>query len=153
MFVLVGFLALAVFLPDRRWKPVVLGVALGLAALTRGEGFLMVAIPLAIWWGHVPRRAWLPRAALLLVAMALTVVPWTIRNAVVMDAFIPVSNNASWTLSAGHSDNANGGEVQGGGIPNDPRAGDPRRAETVGAERLRRKALTWAVRHRPRSSG
>ena len=147
MFVLVGFLALAVHLPDRRWTPVVLGVALGLAALTRGEGFLMAAIPLAMWWGHVPRRAWLRRAALLLVAMALTVAPWTIRNAVVMDAFIPVSNNASWTLWAGHSDKANGGEVQGGGIPNDPRARDPRRAETVGAEQLRREAITWAVHH------
>lgn len=147
MFVLVAFLVLAVHLPDRRWTPAALGVALGLAALTRGEGFLMTAIPLAMWWGHVPGRAWLQRAALLLAAMAPTVAPWTIRNAVVMHAFIPVSNNASWTLWAGHSDKANGGEVRGGGIPNDPRTSDPRRAETAGAVELRREAITWAVHH------
>ena len=56
-FIIAGFLALAVFLPERAWKPAALGVALGLAALTRGEGLLMPIIPLAMWWGHVPRGA------------------------------------------------------------------------------------------------
>ena len=56
IFMLVGFLALVVFLPDRRWTAVVLGLALGLAALTRGEGLLMPIIPLAVWWGHLARR-------------------------------------------------------------------------------------------------
>ena len=57
LFMLVGFLALALFLPDRRWTPVVLGVAAGLAALTKGEGVLLPVIALAMWWGQtVPRR-------------------------------------------------------------------------------------------------
>ena len=42
------------------------GVALGLAALTRGEGLLMPIIPLAMWWGHVPRATIVRRGALLL---------------------------------------------------------------------------------------
>ena len=51
IFELVGFLALP-GLPagPRPGSPPLLGLALGIAALTRGEGFLMVAIPLAAWW-------------------------------------------------------------------------------------------------------
>ncbi len=37
MFMLVGFLALAVFLPDRRWTPVALGVAAGMARSPRAR--------------------------------------------------------------------------------------------------------------------
>jgi 4-amino-4-deoxy-L-arabinose transferase-like glycosyltransferase len=141
-FVLVGFLALLVFLPDRRWTPVVLGVALGLAALTRGEGFLMLAIPLAAWWGHVDRQTWLKRALVLVGVMALTIAPWTIRNAVELDAFVPVSNNANWTLASAHSPNANGAEVE--TPPSWTPAGLP---EAERAQAVRRKALEWAVHH------
>lgn len=108
IFALVGFLALALYLPDRRWTPAALGLVIGLTALTRGEGVLMAVIPLAMWWG-LPRGAWLRRAALLLGVMVLTVAPWTIRNAIVMDAFIPVASNASETLWSGHNPTANGG--------------------------------------------
>jgi 4-amino-4-deoxy-L-arabinose transferase-like glycosyltransferase len=149
IFMLVGFLALIVFLPDRRWAVVALGVALGLTALTRGEGLLMPIIPLAVWWGHHSRREWLVRAAVLLVAMALTVAPWTIRNAIELDAFIPVANNASWTLWSGHNPEANGWIVNPEGSP--ARSADlpnPRTAETERAQELRHEAITWAV-HNP----
>jgi 4-amino-4-deoxy-L-arabinose transferase-like glycosyltransferase len=142
IFELVGFLALLVFLPDRLWKPALLGLALGVAALTRGEGFLMVAIPLAAWWGHVPRRTWLTRSALLIGVMVLTVAPWTIRNAVVLDAFIPVSNNANWTLASAHSPNADGGEVE-----TPPSWTPPGLPEAERAKAVRSKALHWAVDH------
>jgi 4-amino-4-deoxy-L-arabinose transferase-like glycosyltransferase len=146
-FILVAFLALVVFLPDRRWTPVVLGVALGLAALTRGEGMLMPIIPLAVWWGHHPGRAWLRRAGVLLAAMALTVAPWTIRNAIVMDAFIPVANNASWTLWSGHNSRATGGPVLVGAPTPRGKSADPSKAETEGAAELRRQAVRWAISH------
>ncbi len=147
IFVLVSFLALLVFLPDRRWTPVLLGVALGLAALTRGEGLLMPIIPLAFWWGHHARRAWLQRATVLLVAMVLTILPWTIRNATVMDDVIPVANNASGTLWSGHNPDANGWIVN----PTDPPALDARGegpGETERARQLRREAISWAI-HNP----
>jgi hypothetical protein len=38
-------------------------------------------------------------------------IPWTIRNAVVMDAFLPTGTNASHTLWAGHNPAATGGQV------------------------------------------
>ena len=109
VFIVVAFLALAVFLPERRWTAIALGVALGLAALTHGAGLLLAIVPLAMWWGRYPTRDWVRHAAVLLAAMVLTIAPWTIRNAIVMDAFIPVANNASWTLYVGHNPIANGG--------------------------------------------
>ncbi|MEA2364139.1 MAG: hypothetical protein QOD71_3284 [Thermoleophilaceae bacterium] len=144
IFLVVGFLALVLLLPDRRWTPVVLGVALGLAALTRGEGLLMPIIPLAVWWGHYARRAWLTRTALLLVAMALTIAPWTIRNAIVMDGFVPVGNNPSGTLWSGHNPDANGWIVNPAKLPTVVGSGAK---ETQQARELRRQAIHWAVRH------
>jgi hypothetical protein len=50
----------------------------------------------------------------MLVAVATTavvMVPWTIRNAVVMDAFVPVATNASETLWSGHNADATGAQV------------------------------------------
>jgi 4-amino-4-deoxy-L-arabinose transferase-like glycosyltransferase len=139
IFVLVGFLALVIFLPSRRWTPVALGVALGLAALTRGEGLMMPIIPLAIWWGAYARREWLLRSALMLAVMAVTILPWTIRNAIVMDAFVPVGNNASATLWSGHNPNANGWIVN----PVEPPTETVDESER--AADLRREAIDWAV--------
>jgi 4-amino-4-deoxy-L-arabinose transferase-like glycosyltransferase len=149
IFMLVGFLALALFLPDRRSTPVVLGVAAGLAALTKGEGVLLPVIPLAMWWGQAARRDWLARAALLLVATALTIAPWTVRNAIEMDAFIPVSTNASTTLWSGHNSEANGGPTY---APPDllariPKGLDSTENEVAEARLLRREAVHWAIRN------
>jgi 4-amino-4-deoxy-L-arabinose transferase-like glycosyltransferase len=148
IFLLVAFLALAVYLPKRVWTPGVLGVVAGLAALTKGEGILLFLIPLAMWWG-LPRREWLRSAAVLLAAMALTILPWTIRNAIEMDAFIPVSSNASLTLWSGHNDDANGAQTY---APESllarAESGDPTREEVEGAKLLRREAVSWAI-HNP----
>jgi 4-amino-4-deoxy-L-arabinose transferase-like glycosyltransferase len=46
-FMLVGFLALALFLPERPWAAALLGLTAGLAALTKGDGLLLIGIPLA----------------------------------------------------------------------------------------------------------
>jgi 4-amino-4-deoxy-L-arabinose transferase-like glycosyltransferase len=146
IFGIVGFLALLVFLPDRRWTAVVLGVALGLTALTRGEGLLMWIIPLAAWWGFHTRREWLARAAILFVAMALTIAPWTIRNLIVLDAFVPVANNASGTLWSGHNPDANGWIVNPKAPPDEP-LGDGS-WEVNRTRQLRREAVDWAL-HNP----
>jgi 4-amino-4-deoxy-L-arabinose transferase-like glycosyltransferase len=151
IFMLVGFVALALFLPDRRWTLVVLGVAAGLAALTKGEGLLLPVIPLAMWWGEVARREWLTRAAVVVVAMALTILPWTIRNAIEMDAFIPVATNASTTLWSGHNPSANGGPTY---APPELLARIPKKRigaseyEVREARLLRREAISWAI-HNP----
>ncbi len=108
-FVLVGFVALVALVPERGWKPVLLGAAVGLAALTRGEGLLLVVVPLAVWWRELGRRELAGRMALVVVTAAVVIVPWTIRNAVAMDAFVPIATNSSTTLWSGHNPTANGG--------------------------------------------
>jgi 4-amino-4-deoxy-L-arabinose transferase-like glycosyltransferase len=90
-----------------RWA-LLAGALTGLATLTRGNAPVLL-LPLAIGlWGERPR---LSRAALgpplaMLAAFALAVAPWTLRNWVVMDAFVPVSTLAGYTLAGTYNDAA-----------------------------------------------
>lgn len=77
-------------------RAVVLGVLVGLAALTRGEALaflLLVLIP-------VVRRPHGARAALVAcIAVAVALAPWTIRNWIVFDQFIPIATNSGTTIA------------------------------------------------------
>jgi hypothetical protein len=70
------------------------GVFVGLAALTRTSGALL-AIPLLL---ALPRERRLAGTACFAMAVVLVVAPWTIRNAVVLHAFVPVSTESGPTL-------------------------------------------------------
>ncbi len=76
------------------------GVLTGLAALTHQNAILMVLpLGIAVWAGR-PRfslRA-LAAPALFLVMVVLTIAPWTIRNAVELHRFVPVSDETGITL-------------------------------------------------------
>jgi len=72
------------------------GVLAGLAILTRSNGALLL-LPLLV--AARPRRPWRDlhsyRAPLALLACTVvTVAPWTVRNAIVMHRFVPVSDQA-----------------------------------------------------------
>jgi 4-amino-4-deoxy-L-arabinose transferase-like glycosyltransferase len=69
------------------------GVLVGLAALTRSNGALL-ALPLLLVIGTRSRAS----AAAFAAAAVLVVLPWTIRNAVVLHAFVPVSTESGPTL-------------------------------------------------------
>jgi 4-amino-4-deoxy-L-arabinose transferase-like glycosyltransferase len=74
------------------------GLCAGLAALDRGNG-LLVAIPLALgaWTAaRGSRRRGVAGAALVLVAAVLAVAPWTVRNAVALHAFVPVTTQSGF---------------------------------------------------------
>lgn len=78
---------------------VAVGALVGLAALTRAEGLLL--LPFAVWpllWRH--RRA-LAAATL---AAVVVVAPWTIRNAVVLERFVPVSTNVDTVIAGANCD-------------------------------------------------
>jgi 4-amino-4-deoxy-L-arabinose transferase-like glycosyltransferase len=94
------------------WRFVALGAVLGLAALTRTEGLLLaivLVVPLAIRLRNMAtgRRAVL--GALALGTTVIVIMPWTVRNAVELDAFVPISNNVGSAL-----DGANCGPVYSG---------------------------------------
>jgi 4-amino-4-deoxy-L-arabinose transferase-like glycosyltransferase len=83
-----------------RWAAVA-GVLLGLCALTRTNAVLLVVpLALAVWWGpgRFRPRALLP-PALVVGAMVLTIAPWTIRNALVVHRFVPISSEVGYTLA------------------------------------------------------
>ncbi|MGI8754484.1 MAG: ArnT family glycosyltransferase [Acidimicrobiales bacterium] len=74
----------------------VLGVAIALATLTRGEaiGFLVVAVLPLFWFVGRLRGATLVRhLAVAGLAFALLVAPWSVRNAAQFDRFMPLSTN------------------------------------------------------------
>ncbi len=82
-----------------RWT-VGAGVLTGLAALTHFNA-LIIVIPLGLAvWTVRPRWSMKPVAApaLLVAITALTILPWTIRNAVELHSFIPVSDETGITL-------------------------------------------------------
>jgi 4-amino-4-deoxy-L-arabinose transferase-like glycosyltransferase len=82
------------------------GFFAGLAALTRGNGIVAgVALGFVVWTGKptLALRAILAPATLLVV-MALTLMPWTIRNANAQHAFVPVTTELGATLSGTYND-------------------------------------------------
>jgi 4-amino-4-deoxy-L-arabinose transferase-like glycosyltransferase len=85
-----------------RWRwAVISGLLGGLAALSHGNG-LMLAIPLALLvWTELPRRSWRAAAvpAALLATMLATLVPWTVRNALVFHQFVPLTTQTGYGLA------------------------------------------------------
>jgi 4-amino-4-deoxy-L-arabinose transferase-like glycosyltransferase len=88
--------------PRARW--LVPGVLLGALALVRPE-YLAISLPIALavlarhgWEGW---RAGLAQAGILLAGLALLVAPWTARNAVALDRFVPISTGGGQVLFAG----------------------------------------------------
>jgi 4-amino-4-deoxy-L-arabinose transferase-like glycosyltransferase len=106
---------------DRNGRAVWLlpGVLLGALALVRPE-YLAIAFLLAlVVFARRARADWrrsLAQAAILLAGLVIVVAPWTLRNAVALDRFVPISTGGGQVLFAGTY------------LPSD---GDP---EKVGAE-------------------
>ena len=88
LFVLVELLALGFAL--RGWA-VAAGAAVGLAALARVDGLVLLA-------GVLPLIG-LRRSPYVLLACALAIAPWTVRNAIQLHAFVPVSTESGATLA------------------------------------------------------
>lgn len=85
--------------PTLRWAAL-LGVLCGLAALTRVIGLaLVLPAALAVWAGR-PRfgRQALIAPAVVVAAAALTVLPWTVRNTVEFDRFVPLATQEGFNL-------------------------------------------------------
>jgi 4-amino-4-deoxy-L-arabinose transferase-like glycosyltransferase len=85
-----------------RWRWALLaGVLGGLAILTRANAAILLApLALAVWDAR-PRWSWraLAAPAVLVAVAALTVAPWTVRNAVELHAFVPVSTQLGTALA------------------------------------------------------
>jgi 4-amino-4-deoxy-L-arabinose transferase-like glycosyltransferase len=87
---LYGAFLVAALLAAHARRPVALGVLLGLAALTRGEALILVALLVVpLFWGQ--KR----RLVVALAAFALVLAPWTIRNLATFAEPVLISTNAN----------------------------------------------------------
>jgi 4-amino-4-deoxy-L-arabinose transferase-like glycosyltransferase len=96
----------------------VAGLVLGFATLVRGQALLLpiVVIPYLLIAGlgwRVAMRA----LAVVTLGVAAIVLPWTMRNAIELDAFVLVSTNAGVDFWIGHHERANGAFGDEGGDP------------------------------------
>jgi 4-amino-4-deoxy-L-arabinose transferase-like glycosyltransferase len=82
------------------------GLLCGLAALTRvvADLWLAPAIVLVITSSERPQA--LRRTAALIAVFVATLAPWTIRNAVVLHAFVPVSTEGGYTMAGKYNSEA-----------------------------------------------
>jgi 4-amino-4-deoxy-L-arabinose transferase-like glycosyltransferase len=116
LFVFFELCAIAV-LVDHPWaerapsarRLVAFGVLTALAAMVRSQALLfLLVLPVAMLLARVGWRRALRGFAVALAAAAVTIAPLTIRNAVTMNAFIPISTNTGDDLCIGHNLGATG---------------------------------------------
>lgn len=77
--------------PPTAARAVLLGGLVGVCLLVRPTSFFLFAAILAAWVVSSGWRRALGMTALAAACAVLVVVPWTIRNAVVLDGFVPIS--------------------------------------------------------------
>jgi hypothetical protein len=93
LFVLLALLAVGFAL--RGWA-VAAGAMVGLAALARVDGLILLA-------GVLPLIG-LRRSPYVILACAVAIAPWTIRNAIQLHAFVPVSTETGATLAGTYNE-------------------------------------------------
>jgi 4-amino-4-deoxy-L-arabinose transferase-like glycosyltransferase len=94
--------------PPRRQAPpvawLVPGLLFGALTLVRPEYLAVVVLLAVVVFARKARSNWrhsLAQAAILLAGAAIVVVPWTIRNAIALGRFVPVSTGGGQVLFAG----------------------------------------------------
>lgn len=145
MFVLF-LLVLAYAQPTWGWM-VVIGVVIGLGALVRGEALTWSLLPIVLFWRDIPRFDLAKRLAVSALVVVMCLAPWTIRNAVVMDAFVPVATNASATLWSGHHAGATGGQTYPPESYYQQFDQEPPHRELQSGKALRNDAIEYMVTH------
>ena len=128
-------------------RAALLGLAIGLAALTRGEAqFLLLLLALPLLW-LVPRGGRLRLAAAVVAGFLVVVGPWLARNWIVFHRPAAISTNEGGLLAGANCHDAYYGRLIGswGCLPvNDPRWGSN---EAVIAGHLRTRAIDYASDH------
>lgn len=85
------------------------GMTIGFATLVRGQALLFPLVALPFWFAASrDLRASATRLAIVGTFTIAAVAPWTIWNAIRMNAFVPISTNAGVDLWIGHHDGASG---------------------------------------------
>lgn len=105
-FILAGVIAIQVTEFNWKFKYPVLGIAVGLMALTK-PFFLAYPLLLALieWLKEKDWKESLKLLAIVTVMMMMLIAPWTIRNYKKFDRFIPISYNSGFNLYINNNEN------------------------------------------------
>jgi 4-amino-4-deoxy-L-arabinose transferase-like glycosyltransferase len=121
------FLLLAIYLllqfRDRKWSGQVIGILCGILALTKPANLLFPGVLFFLAWleGKSFSQAF-KKTIVIGLFMALTILPWTIRNYIVFNKFIPISTNGGITLYLNNNPYAKGAWQDPFSFPNSPLA-------------------------------
>ena len=88
----------------------VVGALIGVAALLRGQGLVLLPTAALFWWLSTADllRA-LKWTVVIVIACVAVIAPWTIRNYAVMGSFVFISTNEGGNLYMGNHEGASGG--------------------------------------------
>ncbi len=131
---------------DVRWGVplAVAALALGLATLVRPQALLYLPAVVVAWAvARLPRRAVVLGTVVLVGGAVLVVAPWTLRNAIVMGAPVPVSTNLGDNLCIGFQDGALGGFSMNDACGTGSTYADGPAVEVERNSELRRRAVEW----------
>jgi len=126
------------------------GLVLGLASLVRGQALLLPLVLVPFWlrsgvgWPLIGRRL-----VALALGLGLVVAPWTVRNAVQIEAPVLIATNAGVDFWIGHHDNASGDFGTGGSdelVLRHPELTTTEREVRINTEGFR-EGLAYAVTH------
>jgi 4-amino-4-deoxy-L-arabinose transferase-like glycosyltransferase len=144
-----AMLAALRFSRSPHWKPAAaLGALVGLAALTRGEAVLLVVlllIPLALTARAAPRER-LRLGAVMLLASALVIAPWTARNLSRFQDPVLISTNSNATFAGANCAGTYHGDTL-GMWRLDCYSGSPRGDESQQASFYRERGLEYVRGH------
>ena len=126
------------------------GLVLGLATLTRGQALLLPIVVIPFWLlTGIDRRGVALRLAAVGLGIGLIVGPWTIRNAIELDAPVFISTNAGVDFWVGHHEGAAGNFGATGGdelVFSHPELNTTEREVRINTEGFR-EGLKFAVTH------
>lgn len=134
---------------EHRGALVVAGLAMGLCTFTRPQSALLLLPAFAVAWliAGVGWRRTLLRVGALVAGIVVVVGPWTIRNAVVLDGFVPVSSNTGDNLCIGFNPDATGGFMAAEWCETGEFYFDGPAAEVRRNSENQEKAIDWALGH------
>ena len=103
---LLAMLAVVTLRGSTGWRELAVGLLLGLAILTRGEAlFYAPALLFYLWVGTTtPRRIKWRQSMLIIVGIVVVLVPWYVRNAVVVTGETGLSASAGVNFYFAHND-------------------------------------------------
>ncbi len=143
-------LAIALIVGRQNWPRLVLsGILFGIATLTKAQTLLLPVVLLTVWWLAAIDRPkvfqQIAKVAVVYAAMAIAIVPWTVRNYEVFGEFVLISTNGGGTLLSGNNPTAWGDYTEDDplvkSVPNDV-------AGQVANDRLAKTlALKWIHEH------